>query len=86
MTSNYTRPVAQRDGRHLRTDAGAVGLHIRALREARGWTQSELAGQLGTTAKRVGVWETQIGGPSAAMVTRLCAIFGVSRADLLAGQ
>jgi transcriptional regulator with XRE-family HTH domain len=86
MTSNCTRPVAQREGRHLRIDAGMVGRHIRALRQARGWTQAELAERLGTVARRVGLWETQAAGPSAAMVTRLCAVFGISRADLLAGQ
>ncbi len=86
MISNHTRLATQRDGRHLRTDAGIVGLRIRALRVARGWTQGALAAQLGTTAKRVGVWETQTAGPSAAMVARLCAVFGVSRAELLAGQ
>ena len=86
MTIDQARLGFQREGQHLRTDAGVIGLHIRALREAHGWTQGQLAEHLGTTARRVGVWETQTGGPSAAMITRLCAVFGVSQAELLAGK
>ena len=51
---------------------------IKALREARGWSQAELSRRLGITRNGVNSWEQGLSMPSPA-----CQVFGVSTDYLL---
>lgn len=57
---------------------------IKALREQKGLTQSELAKQLGITRSSVNAWEMGISVPSTQYLVALTNIFNVS-ADYLLG-
>lgn len=54
------------------------------LREAKGWTQTELAKKLGITRSGVNAWEMGISVPSTQYIVELANIFGVS-CDYLLG-
>lgn len=58
---------------------------IRELRQARGWTQDDLAERLNSIRQTVGHYETGIRGIDADTICRLCDIFGVT-ADYLLGR
>ena len=60
-----------------------VADRIKALREQRGMTQSELAKQLGITRSSVNAWELGISVPSTQYVVELADIFKVSTDYLL---
>ena len=51
---------------------------IRALREARGWTQAELARRLNITRNGVNSWEQGLSMPSPACLVDLAKLFSVS--------
>lgn len=51
---------------------------IRELRQARGWTQLELANRLGVTPATVYNWERGKYEPTASMFRRIAQAFGVS--------
>lgn len=53
------------------------------LRAGRGWTQEQLAQQLGVTRQAVGRWEKGAGLPDAVGLTRLAAAFDVAPEWLL---
>ena len=57
---------------------------IKNLREQKGFTQTELAKQLGITRSSVNAWEMGISVPSTQYVVALAGIFKVS-ADFLLG-
>ena len=57
---------------------------IRALREARGWTQAELARRLNITRNGVNSWEQGLSMPSPAWLVDLAKLFSVST-DYLVG-
>lgn len=57
---------------------------IKALRESKRLTQSELARQLGLTRSAVNAWEMGLSIPSAPYIVELAKTFGVS-ADYLLG-
>ena len=57
---------------------------IKQLREARGWTQAELARRLGVTRNGVNSWEQGLSMPSPACLVELAKVFSVS-ADYLLG-
>lgn len=57
---------------------------IKALREARGWTQAELARRMGITRNGVNSWEQGLSTPSPACLVELAKTFSVS-ADYLLG-
>ncbi len=60
---------------------------IRALREAQGWTQLELANRLGVTPATVYTWERGKFDPRASQLRKLALAFGVRMDDLaLAGD
>lgn len=67
-------------GSYLRGDV------VRALREARGLTQRDLAEALGVTDKAVSKWETGRGLPDITLVEPLARALGVSVAELFAGE
>ncbi len=55
---------------------------IRQLREQRGWTQLELANQLGVTPSTVYNWERGNWEPRASQLRRLATLFGVRMDDI----
>ena len=57
---------------------------IKALREARGWTQAELARRLNITRNGVNSWEQGLSMPSPACLVDLANLFFVST-DYLMG-
>ncbi len=57
-------------------------LSIRNERELRGWSQSRLAEELGTTPGTISNWERGIITPSAYFRERLCQVFGKNAAQL----
>lgn len=56
---------------------------IKALREARGWTQAELARRMGITRNGVNSWEQGLSVPSPASIVELAKTFSVSTDYLL---
>ena len=56
---------------------------IRALREARGWTQAELARRLNITRNGVNSWEQGLSMPSPTCLIDLAKLFSVSTDYLL---
>lgn len=56
---------------------------IKALREARGWTQAELARRLSITRNGVNSWEQGLSMPSPACLLDLAKLFSVSTDYLL---
>lgn len=56
---------------------------IKALREARGWTQAELARRLNITRNGVNSWEQGLSTPSPACLVDLAKLFSVSTDYLL---
>ena len=56
---------------------------IKALREARGWSQAELSRRLGITRNGVNSWEQGLSMPSPACLVDLARVFSVSTDYLL---
>lgn len=56
---------------------------IKALREARGWTQAELARRMNITLNGVNSWEQGLSMPSPACLVDLSKVFSVSTDYLL---
>lgn len=56
---------------------------IKALREARGWTQAELARRINITRNGVNSWEQGLSMPSPACLVDLSKVFAVSTDYLL---
>lgn len=56
---------------------------IKALREARGWTQAELARRMNITRNGVNSWEQGLSMPSPACLVDLAKVFYVSTDYLL---
>ncbi len=63
-----------------------MGLRIAALRRAAGWSQSQLARQLGISPSAVGMYEQGRREPSVQMLSRLSRLFGVSIDYLVTGR
>lgn len=61
-----------------------MGEKILRLRKARGWSQEELAEQIGVTRQAISRWESDAAKPDADNIVVLCNLFGVS-ADYLLG-
>lgn len=59
------------------------GNRLRALRIAKGWTQSQLSSRLGLTKSVISAYETSLRYPSYDILIRITAIFGVSSDYLL---
>lgn len=60
-----------------------LSLNIRRLREARGWSMSELARRLGTKHPTIWRWERPVTSMSLNSLSELADIFGVSMRELL---
>lgn len=56
---------------------------IKALRQARGWTQSELARRMGVTRNGINSWEQGLSMPSLSSLVELARTFSVTTDYLL---
>lgn len=63
-----------------------TGPTIKALREARGMTQADLADKIAVSSKAVSKWETGKGLPDIALVEPLASALGVSVVELMSGN
>lgn len=64
----------------------SMGSFLAALRKARGYTQKELAEQLGVSDKSISRWERDEGAPDLSMIPVLAEFFGVTADELLRGE
>lgn len=64
-------------------NAADVGQRIRAIREARGWTQSDLAARLQRTQTAVSYWESGRRALSLDDLVEVARVLGVPNAELL---
>ncbi|WP_413604595.1 helix-turn-helix domain-containing protein [Evtepia gabavorous] len=60
-----------------------IAERIKELRQARGWTQADLARRLGVTRNGVNSWEQGLSMPSPASLVDLARLFSVSTDYLL---
>lgn len=67
-------------------DQMKIGSFIAARRKERGWTQSQLAEQLGITDKAVSKWENGKSMPDLSLFLPLCSLLGISLNELMAGE
>ena len=67
-------------------DLQKTGEFISDLRKKHGWTQSELAEQIGVTDKAVSRWETGRGFPDVSCLTALADVLEVSVSELIRGE
>lgn len=67
-------------------DFTKTGLFIAELRHAKGWTQTQLAQQLGVTDKAVSRWETGRGFPDVGILLPLAATLDISVIELINGE
>ena len=55
-----------------------IAERIKALRQARGWTQSELARRMGVTRNGINSWEQGLSMPSLSSLVELSKTFSVT--------
>jgi transcriptional regulator with XRE-family HTH domain len=60
-----------------------VGARIRAARQAKGWTQDDLAHEVGVSRSAVAQWETNRAGQIRANISRIAAALDMPPAMLL---
>jgi transcriptional regulator with XRE-family HTH domain len=77
---SYTADMA---GRPTTKQAPAFGQRLAALRKQRGWTQNELAEELGTTVKMVTYYEREAENPTRKTIESIAKVFKVSAAALM---
>ncbi len=63
-----------------------LGMRIAILRISKGWSQAELARQIGVSASAVGMYEQGRREPSLGLLVRLAQEFGVTTDYLLMGK
>lgn len=63
-----------------------IGAFIAERRKAAGFTQRQLAEQLGITDRAVSKWETGRSMPDASLIPTLCRTLGISINDLFTGE
>lgn len=63
-----------------------LGIRIAILRISKGWSQVELARQIGVSASAVGMYEQGRREPSLGLLVRLAQEFGVPTDYLLMGE
>jgi transcriptional regulator with XRE-family HTH domain len=61
----------------------SYGARIRAARQARGWTQEDLARAVGVTRSAVAQWETDRAGQIRDNLARIATVLGIPLAALL---
>ena len=67
-------------------DTYITGATVKRLREQKCLTQSQLAEQLGVSAKAVSKWETAKGLPDITLIEPLAKVLGVSVMELISGE
>ena len=60
--------------------------NLKAVREARGWSQGELARRLGVSRQTINAVETDKYDPSLPLALRMAKLFGLSVPDLFMDQ
>lgn len=63
-----------------------IGRFISQCRRAKGWTQSNLAEELGITDKAVSKWETGKSMPDLSLFLPLCRLLGITLNELMSGE
>ena len=61
----------------------SMGERISSLRKEKGWTQKNIADELGITDKAVSKWERDIALPDIATIPKLAELLGVSVEELM---
>jgi len=69
--------------KHIANDAAGFGARLIALRKAAGYTQQQLADEVGVTRRMVAYYETESEHPPANMLADLARVLNVSVDDLL---
>lgn len=67
-------------------DNARFGAFVAALRKENGWTQKQLAEQIGVSDKAVSKWERGLSLPDIALLEPLAGALGVTVAELLHGE
>jgi transcriptional regulator with XRE-family HTH domain len=65
---------------------GPIHLRIAKLREAKNWSQEELADELGVDKTAVSHWENGISRPELSRIPDLAKALGVAEIDLVRGE
>ncbi len=60
MQKNRNGRRRKRRKKSMEQNQGTLGKRIMALRKAKGWTQEQLAAQLGISAQAVSKWENEV--------------------------
>ena len=83
MLTGAPRPDRRTDRSGVDAVTAAVAQHVRALRQARGWSLDELSGRSGVSKGMVVQIEAARTNPSVGTLTRIADAFGVTVARLL---
>ena len=70
-------------GRPTTKTAPIFGQRLAALRNERGWTQPQLAEQLGVSVKTITYYERAAQNPTAKTLDRIAEVFGVDPSELI---
>mgnify|MGYP002713279769 CR=1 FL=1 len=62
----------------LKRDKYVLGSKIKQLRQARGWTQEELASQIGVKQKQISSYERGTSNPTTDVLIKIAQVFEVS--------
>jgi transcriptional regulator with XRE-family HTH domain len=73
------------DGGQRMQQLEEIGARIAAARRTRGWTQGELAAQVGVSRSAVAQWETGRAGQVTANLARIAAVLDVGIEHLMQG-
>ena len=66
--------------------ANILSKNVRAIRAAHNLTQADLAKKMGITPAAVAHWELERSFPTGELFDRLCAVLGVTHAQLLTSE
>ena len=70
-------------GRPTTKTAPIFGQRLAALRNERGWTQPQLAEQLGVSVKTITYYERAAQNPTAKTLDRIAEVFGIDPSELI---
>jgi transcriptional regulator with XRE-family HTH domain len=68
------------------SDPRSIGMRIRTAREEQGWTQDQLAAEVGVSRSAVAQWETGRAGQVTTNLTRVAAALGLGVEHLMYGR
>ena len=63
-----------------------IGEFIQRSRKEKGWTQKELAEQIGVSDKTISKWENGNSVPDTGILTSLCEVLEISVNELISGE